>query len=387
MVRSTQGGFVASVSRSRTDSILLVLATVAGAVLGGTWPCPVSASEFEVEGGLRIETRSANGTLRTSNDYRFLARVDGDRWFLRRDDLAVETGRATNDWRIAVAYDGRDMYRTTEFLPSAVPPDAAASTNVFASTNLLYGFAEEGRFPYAEGLATRVLWLAYCSAPAVLAGRGIPSIRDPGNMNRQPVAAEADYMAPGNLPSRFEQSCPGFFGKREQAFLFPPPFDHGWVDFEYHVLGHTNYMGTSLPLSFSAGVYVPSQSASSGWVRFCATTITGWVSRAGSLQAPVATPALTQQANLYDYRFTTNSRRPFMYVEEPGGQWLQRTDRNLAATFRSKHRMLPDKPTKASAAAPAYRRWVLALLACVSGCPIAIYLVARRRRVREAVTK
>jgi len=302
---------------------------------------PAAQPAFEVEGWLQIVGYVPDGSVRSSNVFRFLARVAGEQWFLQRDDLAVEGGQATNDWRSAVACDGLDIYRTLEFPPTALQSDA--------STNLLYGFAEEGRFPSSESLSQRVLWLAFCSAHYLRSHTELPSIRDPKNLVRKPINSRIECREDTGLPKFFEQTCPGYSvryeGNQFTKLPYPAPFDKGWVDYEYQVREYTNVAGSSLPATFAAGIYVPVGRGDSGFERICATSITGWVTRASRPSESVGAPALARTANICDYRFKSRTGRPFLYVEEAGGQWIQRGDPDLLRTINAKHRVVP-LPTK-----------------------------------------
>lgn len=357
---------------------VLACAAVLAFILGRQWGESALGASFEVEGVMTMLSGLPDGGTLTSNVFRFEVRVDGERWFVRRANVLVEAGVTTNWLHKELACDGRDLYRTDEFPRNAVMPGSRTTTN------LLYGYAEDGHFPRSGTSADRILWLAYCSAADLSDNELIPSIRAPKDVDCRPLRMEIERLQVDGLPLRFQQTCPGYITKREGKAVtrvahYPPPFDAGWVDFEYQVDAFTNFMGTAIPLLFSAGFYLPLETGGAEMVRFCTTSVSGLVTRVSSLKSAVEMPAFGQRANVYDYRFTNSAGRPLMYVEQKEEHWLRRTDEKLREAIQAKQHMLPVGKRQASGTT---RLLVLAVLGCVSTGPL-IILAARKWRSRQ----
>jgi len=221
------------------------------------------------------------------------------------------------------------LYQTEAFKPDNSKQPSRDARQVHAH-------ATEGIFPYKAGSIERLLWLAYCSR-GYLATNDLPSMRDPLTSELQPLVKSSLRLSePSGLIIGIDQFVPFIFGWRSTNLVmvrYPPPFDNGWVDFEYRVGSVSNIDGTYLPSSFSAGCFLIERQPVPK--RFCATSVTGWVEHAFLEDRKVGLPEISHDANVYDSRFTNAAGFALMYAEQKRAPWLDRSDPKLREAVQS----------------------------------------------------
>ncbi len=311
--------------------LLLAWGITADAWGAGAGQAPMA---FEVEGELLTTMFSAKGEVRRVTRDDFMVRVSGERWLMVMEDLDVREGRKDSVQRREISCDGRDVFELNVFGSNLVQKAANHSTNK------LYAYARGGTFP-AEALhSERILWLAFCSASSLVSGSNLPSFRVPLEGPAQPLRSQSELLPASRLPLRYEQTAPGFLifqeGKQPERLKFPPPFDRGFVEFEYRATALTNLNEWVLPMAFEAEFFTIALGANTNAGRYMANRRRGTVTQIRAVTSEQWQPDIAGGANVYDYRFTNRAGRPFMYVETNQAHWIERDDPHLRQTVQAK---------------------------------------------------
>lgn len=289
---------------------------------------------FEVEGELITTMFSAKGEVRRATRHDFMVRVSGDRWLMLTEDLDVREGSKKSVLRREISCDGRDVFELN------VMPSNMVSQATNRSTNRLYAFARGGTFPAKALPSELVLWLAFCSAPRLAAGTNLPSFRVPLEAAAQPVRCQSELLPASGLPLRYAQTAPGFLqfqdGKQPDRLDFPPPFDRGFVEFEYRATALTNLGEWVVPLAFEAEFFTIALGAGTNGVRYMPNRRRGMVTRIRAAASEQWQPDIAEAANVYDYRFTNRAGRLLTYVETNQARWIERDDPHLRQTVQAK---------------------------------------------------
>jgi hypothetical protein len=292
------------------------------------------AMGFEVEGELVTTMYSPQGEVRRATRHEFKVKVSGERWLIRTEDLDVRAGNKQSVERREISCDGRDVFELN-MLPSSM---ATQATN--RSTNRLYAFARGGTFPAKVLPSERVLWLAYCSSASFTAGSNLPSFRAPLDAAAQPLRCESELLPVSGLPLRYAQTAPGFLvfhdGKQPDRLDFPPPFNQGFVEYEYRATALTNLDQWVVPTAFEARFFAIAIKSATEGARYMPNQRRGTVTRVAAVTADEWRPQFGEAANVYDYRFTNGAGRLLTYVETNRTSWIERDDPKLRETVAAK---------------------------------------------------
>lgn len=343
----------------------------------------VENKAFEVSGRVAEEVIAKDGTVTAALDFSYQVNVDGFKWKIATEDLGVRSGSRSSVQFRQIGCDGRDMFELNEFPESIV----LQSTN--GSTNRLYGYVREGTFPAGAWPLERILWLAFCSAPYLPKEPQLPSFRDPANPLAQPKDSRSELSATSGLPTYYEQVSKGHLSivqnGQVQVLNYPAPLDVGFVEFLFEAISLTNAGGVQVPLIFTAQFFMGDSDFQTYARRRLSNRRVGKVEIAFQVSKPLAAdqwpPEVKEAANIYDYRFVTNSR-PLMYRHQGGSSvWLRREDPHLAATFASKTPLVSgDKLGGGSAKLKIMVR--LALLASIASCLVWVWKQQKQQNRR-----